>query len=250
MGNQFIGFPVPRAKIADMIAGSAPPKIHHTEHENGGADEVDCTGLAGAGGISLPWDDLYYQTQFDSLDGYAVEKSAAGGAALNQYALLISVQATADSHCRLFREPYFMAPYQSWDKAQKLKTRVKFMAAGSNVGDFWVQSGGKNTVKHIGFKVSGGRLYGTVADGANESTRELENFGAGAINAIRLLSLVYDPGTECRFYVDGVDRGALTTDLPSGDATGGQFTFFEVNNPGVAEIKELWVGFWSIWQEV
>jgi len=58
MGNQFIGFPVPRARIADMIAGSAPPKIHHTGHETGGDDEIDCTGLAGAGGVTLPFDDI------------------------------------------------------------------------------------------------------------------------------------------------------------------------------------------------
>ncbi|GAH23253.1 unnamed protein product, partial [marine sediment metagenome] len=40
MGNLFIGFPVPRAKIAEMIEGSAPPIIHHDRHEAAGDDEI------------------------------------------------------------------------------------------------------------------------------------------------------------------------------------------------------------------
>ncbi|GAH85805.1 unnamed protein product, partial [marine sediment metagenome] len=74
MANLFIGFPVPRARIADMIEGSAPPTLHapqhesggtdeveflkltdhahKSEHESGGDDEIDCTDLAGAGGLS------------------------------------------------------------------------------------------------------------------------------------------------------------------------------------------------------
>jgi len=50
MSNFFLGFPVSRAKIAEMIEGYAPPISHHGRHEDGGDDEIDCTGLTGAGG--------------------------------------------------------------------------------------------------------------------------------------------------------------------------------------------------------
>ena len=40
MGNLFIGFPVPRAKIADMITGSAPPLNHVANHEPDGSDPL------------------------------------------------------------------------------------------------------------------------------------------------------------------------------------------------------------------
>ena len=43
MANLFIGFPVPRAKIADMIEGAAPPLDHATQHEYGGDDAIDPT---------------------------------------------------------------------------------------------------------------------------------------------------------------------------------------------------------------
>lgn len=40
MANLFIGFPVPRAKIADMIIGSAPPLEHVANHLPDGSDPI------------------------------------------------------------------------------------------------------------------------------------------------------------------------------------------------------------------
>jgi len=40
MANLFIGFPVPRAKIADMIEGSAPPLEHVSNHLPSGSDPI------------------------------------------------------------------------------------------------------------------------------------------------------------------------------------------------------------------
>jgi len=40
VGNLFIGFPVPRAKIADMITGSAPPLNHVANHLPVGTDPL------------------------------------------------------------------------------------------------------------------------------------------------------------------------------------------------------------------
>lgn len=40
MANLFIGFPVPRAKIADMIEGAAPPLEHVTNHLPPGSDPL------------------------------------------------------------------------------------------------------------------------------------------------------------------------------------------------------------------
>lgn len=40
MANLFIGFPVPRAKIADMITGAAPPLNHVSNHLPDGSDPI------------------------------------------------------------------------------------------------------------------------------------------------------------------------------------------------------------------
>lgn len=40
MPNLFLGFPVPRAKIAEMIAGAAPPLAHAAWHKPSGTDAL------------------------------------------------------------------------------------------------------------------------------------------------------------------------------------------------------------------
>jgi xanthosine utilization system XapX-like protein len=47
MGNLFQGFPVTRAKIADMIASDAPPALHKLQHQASGTDEITVQGLLG-----------------------------------------------------------------------------------------------------------------------------------------------------------------------------------------------------------
>lgn len=70
-----------------------------------------------------------------------------------------------------------------------------------------------NTNPHIGFKIINNTLYGTVANGSAESTLAIETYSA---SVYRRLECVFTPGVECRFYVNGVDKGALTTNLPTG----------------------------------
>jgi len=72
-----------------------------------------------------------------------------------------------------------------------------------------------NPLRHIGFKLIAGNLYGTVGNGTSESTLLLETWPANT-PVSKKLECVLEPGVECRFYVDGVDKGALTTNLPSG----------------------------------
>jgi len=71
-----------------------------------------------------------------------------------------------------------------------------------------------NNYNHIGFKVIDADLYATVGNGTAESTLFIETLTAAVY---RRLECVFDPAIpECRFYVDGVDKGALTTNLPTG----------------------------------
>ncbi|GAH76346.1 unnamed protein product, partial [marine sediment metagenome] len=98
MGNLFIGFPVPRAKIAEMIETAAPPiihadrheatgddeiaflnlhdRLHASRHESGGDDEITIDGA----GIATLYDDLgfHYKTFFPTLDGFLVTESGDG----------------------------------------------------------------------------------------------------------------------------------------------------------------------------
>jgi len=70
----------------------------------------------------------------------------------------------------------------------------------------------ENTHEHIGFKIDGATLYATVADGVGESILNLGTLSSRFYE----LEAVFTPGVECRFYVNGEDKGAITTNLPSG----------------------------------
>lgn len=232
-----------------MIATDAPPKVHHTDHENGGADEVDCTGLTGAGGISLPFDDLFWTTWFESLDGLHQALSGTGAISLSESHVELATGATAGSSARLDKYTDYPVPALSWDKAQQLKTKTWLRSDTSNVCDAWVQRGRAGIFSHIGFKVTAGKLYGTIGNGSAETLLELETLGASNYTEERGLVAKFSPGTECRFYVDGVDKGAISTNLPSGLASADYLMYLRVENPGAAETKYLLISMFQFWQE-
>jgi hypothetical protein len=104
-----------------------------------------------------------------------------------------------------------------WGKKRWFRVFVRFMNYSYqyfHIVSGWFGAGSSaNTQPHIGFKLINGTLYGTVGNGSSESTISIETI-TSQVN--RRLECVFTPGVECRFYVDGVDKGALTTNLPTG----------------------------------
>lgn len=98
---------------------------------------------------------------------------------------------------------------------------------------------------HIGFKVIDNNLYGTVANNSYESTLLLETL---TTDVYRRLECVLTPGVECRFYVDGVDKGAITTNLPTGSGYARYMLFASVYNTEAVD-KRLYLFEVRIFQE-
>lgn len=107
----------------------------------------------------------------------------------------------------------------SWTKKRYFSVRVEISAITAQnihlVSGYYPQTGSANNLHHIGFKVVNDSIYGTVADGTTESTLLLETLTGGVT---RRLEVIFTPASEARFYLDGVDKGAITTNLPSGAA--------------------------------
>lgn len=249
MGNFFIGFPVPRARIADMITGKASPKNHHEQHENGGDDEVDCTGLEGAGGITLPFDDLFWETWFESLDGWNQIVSGTGEITLDEDYVELGTGLTPHSSVRIDKLTGYPTPALSYSKKQQLKTKIWLRSKISKICDAWIVRGNPGIVPHFGFIVSGGKLYGTVGNNSVNTTLELETLGAADYIIERKLVASFKPGVECRFFVDGNDLGAISTNLPSGPTGNNYLMYLKLENPGVAEQKYLFMSMYQFWQE-
>ena len=144
------------------------------------------------------------------------EVSGSGAVEYKSYMVVLDTGLTANSKVYVYKA--ICPTLTSWDKER----RILFKLWIHHDSDQYIHlvSGHiadpttlENTEYHIGFKVDGNILYATVGDGSSESVMNIGTITAGGFYK---LEAVFKPGVECRFYVDGVDKGAITTSLPSG----------------------------------
>ena len=124
----------------------------------------------------------------------------------------------AGSYASFYKAAVGLTGAASWDKRRFLGLRVKLDYASVQIihlvtGGVATPSDTVNLLEHVGFMISYADLYGHVANGTRESRLLLERLTG---SPTRTLELDFKPGAECRFYVDKVDKGAITTNLPSG----------------------------------
>ena len=143
----------------------------------------------------------------------------------------LSTGSTVDSIAMIAKLTSGLAAAASWDKKRYFGVYVYFVTY--TLQNFHIitglgpQSGSDNTANHVGFKLTDGTLYGTVANETTESTLLIETISD---SAYRRLEVVFTPASEARFYVDGVDKGAITTNLPSGTIDSGRMVHASVYN--------------------
>lgn len=216
MANQFIGFPVPRARIAEMIEDEAAPIDHHADHENGGSDEVDCTGLTGAGGLTLPWDDIYLNEVIESKNCFASFVGSSGVITETSSGIRIYSGADLNSYARLYKLADCKHPALAWAKKRTFVADVDFQFNDFGDSELFFGTGCTGSARHIGFKVVNGVLYGTCYEAA-ESSIQLTGGAHDPLYADKYtLKFSYDGAASVKFYVDGVERGEITTNIPAG----------------------------------
>ena len=133
-------------------------------------------------------------------------------------------------------------PQPTWEKKRYFVCNVYMSDMNSNVIAYMIMGNAKysssaSSDRHVGFKVVDGVLYGTVANGTFESHLELATLTSSERHELKV---VFTPGVEARFYVDGEDKGAITTRLPSGTNYANKIFYASVYNKA-AENKLLQV---------
>ena len=246
MGNQFLGFPVPRARIADMIATAAPPLSHHIQHENGGSDEIDATGLTGASGGGGIATSLILSSQFESLDGYAISVIGTGSYILNAEGVTLDTGVVLGGSQAIQKNIYDSYTNYSYTNDQSIIVDVAINFSGSATGIITIIRGFPGTLKHFGFVLVNGILKGTVGNGTTETLVTLETIDTIAFYAIRSLKAVFTHGVKCEFYSDKILLGTITTGLPTGLDTNGILFYAEIKNTTVNENKEVIISSWNI----
>jgi len=155
----------------------------------------------------------------------------------------------ADSYAHI--EKTVQAPLPTtWDKKRYFRADVliaKKITQNLHVGTGKVpNTGSGNNYNHVGFIVSDDIILATVANGTTESILLLETLVADGQD--RILEVVYTPGVEARFYVDGVDKGVRTTNLPSGTLYSNMLFGATANNTSGFD-KQLWIRQVRVYQE-
>ena len=248
MGNSFIGFPVPRAKIADMITGEAAPKDHHADHENGGDDEVDCTGLEGAGGITLPWADLYWEFLFLSIDGFHCASGGEGTCSIMEDGVCLHTGYTAGSYAILRKIIGHTWTPLNWSKKRRIRFALYIKSDADNVGDFYLCSGDVTYGPLVGFLVRAGTVYGITRSNGYETLVALKVLSAGAYGTTLSLDCRFYPGDRCDFFIDGVLEGTTGANLPTGSSYAAEIISLKVENLTTADRKYMTVALSTFWQ--
>ena len=240
MGNLFLGFPVARAKIADMISTSAPPISHHAQHENGGTDEIDATGLTGAGGGGgLAFDTSQFTTMFESLSGWNQLTTGSATFTLGGDGITIDTGTTINSVAQLDKQSYVSTTLAAWSKDRQFEAHAYIVSGTNATGRFYITTGSKDTARHIGFDILDGVLRGSLGNGTAQQVVNLQTLGAGAFSVTRSLKCVYTAGVKAEYYVDGVLLGTISTGLPTGTTSSQQLFLLYLKNAGTATDKYM-----------
>ena len=208
MGNLFIGFPVPRAKIAEMVEGVA--------------------------GIGSRYEDpnLFYYTNFESLDGFANLTGGGGSVTLHHIYVILDTTQSMTGYAKLYKGISHAHPAPTWDKAYKFRTKVRILCETDETGDIYIVRGTVGNYPHLGFFINDGVLKGISRNGAAVSTVTLQTLGAAAYDEERALEVVFTPASKAEFYVDEVKLGEITTNLPSGTAYANYHFYLHVLTDG------------------
>lgn len=239
MGNLFIGFPVPRAKIADMISGAAPPLEHHTNHESGGDDEMDVTDLVGAGGVAFPLRGLWIDDF--SLDHPRYYTTFTGDGEISRYKdkLTLKTTDTTSSTATLYRIIPQSIPLLTWDKKRHLVFQAYFDCDDKDNTYIWILTGNSGGDNYIGFEAYGGELSAINRNAAGTEHTLLKEFEGAFIGEDLVLEAIHFPAQKVEFWVNGVLQHTETSNVPAGTADANYIFYIYCGNCDSANNVQL-----------
>ena len=197
----------------------------------------------------LPWDDLYFSSWFESLDGFSAEITGTGTKFLDSSQLTLSTGLNAGSTAFCQKVPALVFPILTWAKNREFRTTVTFKAEKDINCEFYVGTGLLYDGRHLFFIVLNGILYAQTSDGTEKTRVQLEEFVANPFEVTRRLKIIFTAGSSAQFYVDDVLKATITTTLPATAADSENVVIYWVNNTAANKDVVLKVSLFSVWQE-
>jgi hypothetical protein len=261
MPNMFLGFPVPRAKIAEMIQGYAPPSEHASWHLPSGSDPivnpedissgqyVKWNGTkflggdpAGGGGISNLFDaqGFYFSTNFESLDGFS---TTLDDATIDLYHDSVELTTGTSYGARaifsktIAAKPYNNGNYLKWQNGKKFRTTIYYNVPSGNIGKLWIQLGAASNVQPYGHSIA--FLFDNRTINAHLSNGEYwEDEQIGTIPS---------ENGQTKFYLNGVLKTTLSTYPPIGTDNAHVLMNIILENAGNPKSLDLLISYFISW---
>jgi len=236
MGNFFIGFPVPRAKIAEMVEGYAPPLAHVINHLplgsdpiieamgynqvlvwNPGEDKFETRPYPTAGSAGVYADrNLFFHSCFQTLDGWEEYTNYDGSVTLDGYMVFLRSSTTSRGYARIMKYLKYGICPMSWTKERKFRVRARLRALSNKLGIIEIITGLTGNQTHFGFRIVDGEIYGISYYGSESITESLTVLGTGAYDEVVNLEAIFKPGDKITFNINESDYGDIQTNLPEG----------------------------------
>lgn len=268
MGNLFMGFPVPRAKIAEMIEGTAPPSIHIVNHLPGGSDELVLSADISSGqlikwdgskfigldepsaGAPFPWDGINIGSIFEAIDGYNTWHGGTSTVIVNLEGLRLYNPEASISNCACYRLMNYISPASSWGKATRFDAQVEFDVWKDANPTVTLIKGQKGNYNKIGFFADNNGLFGITGNATGNNTEQIASHGATKFYVDALLSARFTPGVKCEFYLNGTLEGTSTTKLPTGSGALTYAFYADLTTSGDAKPNYFKVNYWNTYQSL
>lgn len=188
--------------------------------------------------------DFSWFTIFESIDGFY--KTGAGlSLDSDGRGVILTTSGVENNEVRIYKFLGLWSPVLlSWDKNRRMRAKVKFF--NNTNQDAYVIMGrvAPDTSRHVGFKVEDGVLYATMADGTTEETINCGNVSTATVYE---LEVDFIAGTSAEFFVQGVSKGTLSTNIPTGGTDSSFLMWLSVITREAAS-KKIQVGFFNLWQ--
>lgn len=260
MGNLFIGFPVPRAKIADMISTAAPPIIHADRHEASGDDEIAFQNILNrkhasaheaegddemtipVGGIATLYDDLgfHYKTFFPNLDGFKTTLSGSGAITHSNDKIYLATGSSSNSWADVRKQTLYQLPVLTFDKNLFLRFRCAFNVWHTSAPNSFIMTAYDETQKHIGVSMYNDKLAYTCHDGSGRAQGEIISCPIDGGEYEFIVEIKHYAGSGVEYWIDGVKEHTQTYRQPSGAFENETFLTISVYNSNTT--KDLHLG--------
>lgn len=179
------------------------------------------------GGITLPFDDFYYRSFFDSLDGLEQITANGGTITLSDASVWLEITTAGGSRAYLGKTVNSNIDFITWNKDRAWKSALWLRSDTESTIEFDAGMGGLGASNAVSFRSEGGKLYARTRGGGGETEVEVADWGTSGFNVSLKLAIVYTAGVKAEYYIDDALVATITTNLPTD--TGYESNYFHFN---------------------